>query len=370
MSDRILLSSPHMSDEGFEMEFIKEAFDTNWIAPYGNNIDEFEKEFADKAGAPYSVALSSGTSAIHLALKLAGVGENDIVFCQSLTFAATAFPIIYQGAKPVFIDSEIDTWNMDPDLLEKAFIKYPKTKAVVVVHLYGLSAKLDEIMKICKKYNAVLIEDAAESLGSTYKGKQTGTLAEYGIFSFNGNKIITTSGGGMLVTKTNEDRNKAKFWSTQAKEDTRHYEHYEVGYNYRMSNVVAGIGRGQLKILDRRVEKKKWIYNYYKKNLSDIKDIEFMPMNAWCDANCWITSILIKNKISPAQLIEILEENNIESRHLWKPMHLQPVFKDYDYFGNGVSDNLFETGICLPSDTKMNEEDLTRVVKIIRDLWN
>jgi dTDP-4-amino-4,6-dideoxygalactose transaminase len=246
-----------MSDEGYEKKYIKDAFKTNWIAPLGANVDGFEKELAAKVGSKHAAALSSGTAAIHMALKAAGVGHGDVVFCQDLTFSATANPIIYQNATPVFIDSNLETWNMDPRALEKAFKKYPNVKAVIVVHLYGLSADMDPIVKLCKKYNVTLIEDAAESLGTTYKDKYTGTFGDYGIFSFNGNKIITTSGGGMLVSDNEERIAKVRFWATQSRDQARHYQHSELGYNYRMSNVVAGIGRGQLKVLDQRVAKKK-----------------------------------------------------------------------------------------------------------------
>ena len=254
---KIWLASPHMSDEGYEQEYVKEAFDTNWIAPLGPNVNEFEKELAAKVGIGHAAALVSGSAAIHMALKAAGVGEGNIVFCQDLTFSATTNPIIYQNAKPVFIDSDYGTWNMDSKALEEAFQKYPEVKAVVVVHLYGLSADMDKIVKICKKHNVTLIEDAAESLGTYYKGKHTGTFGDYGIFSFNGNKIITTSGGGMLVSNNEEKITKVRFWATQARDKARHYQHSELGFNYRMSNVVAGIGRGQIKVLDQRVEKKK-----------------------------------------------------------------------------------------------------------------
>src|SRR5690625_3572876 len=271
-----------MSDEGYEMEYVKEAFDTNWIAPLGKNVNEFEKEFAEKVGSKSAAALSSGTAAIHLALKAAGVGEGDIVFCQSLTFSATANPIIYQNAKPVFIDSDYKTWNMCPDALEAAFKKCPNVKAVIVVHLYGLSADMDRIAELCNKCDVTLIEDAAESLGTYYKGKHTGTFGDYGVFSFNGNKIITTSGGGMLASDNEEAIEKARFWATQAREPEIHYEHRELGYNYRLSNVLAGIGRGQLKILNERVEKKKYIYNYYKEELNDIEGISFKIGRASC----------------------------------------------------------------------------------------
>lgn len=369
MKEKIWLSSPHMSDEGYEKEYVQEAFDTNWIAPLGTNVNGFEKELAEYVGIDHASALSSGTAAIHLALKAAGVGQGDIVFCQSLTFSATANPIVYEKAIPVFIDSDEETWNMSPEALEEAFRKYPEVKAVIVVHLYGLSADLDAIVALCKKHNVVLIEDAAESLGTTYKGKQTGTFGDYGIFSFNGNKIITTSGGGMLVSNDEEAIKKSRFWATQARDNARHYQHSEIGYNYRMSNVVAGIGRGQLKVLDQRVAQKQAIYNFYKQELSHLEGIQFMPINDWNNPNCWLTSITLNGKITPTQLMDALEEENIESRPVWKPMHMQPVFEQYDYVGTNVGQTLFETGVCLPSDTKMTDVDLERVVKVIKGLW-
>ena len=369
MSDKIWLSSPHMSDEGYEMEYIQEAFDTNWIAPLGTNVNEFEKELASKVGSKYGAALSSGTAAIHMALKAANVGKGDIVFCQSLTFSASANPILYQNAIPVFIDSDYETWNMCPIALEKAFEKYPNVKAVIVVHLYGLSADMDRIVDICNKYKVTLIEDAAESLGTTYKGRHTGTFGEYGIFSFNGNKIITTSGGGMLVSNDEERIAKVRFWATQARDKARHYKHSEMGFNYRMSNVVAGIGRGQLKVLDKRVAKKKYILEYYKRELGNLEGIEFMPINEWNNPNCWLSCITLSGKIRPLDIMESLEKENIESRPIWKPMHLQPFFEKYDYIGGNVSEKLFENGVCLPSDTKMTDGDLERIVKIIKGLW-
>jgi len=367
---KIYLSSPHMSDEGYEMEYIKEAFESNWIAPLGPNVDNFEKEFAAKIGSKHSVALSSGTAAIHMALKAAGVEKGDIVFCQSLTFAGTANPIIYQNAVPVFIDSDLKTWNMDPEALETAFKKYPNVKAVIVVHLYGLSADLDKIIEICRKHNVALIEDAAESLGTKYKGKYTGTFGEYGAFSFNGNKIITTSGGGMLVSDNEEGISKVRFWSTQARDKARHYQHSEIGYNYRMSNIVAGIGRGQLKVLDQRIAKKKYIFEFYKRELNGLVGIEFMPVNNWNEPNFWLTCITLNGRIKPIDIILALENENIESRPVWKPMHMQPVFKDYDFIGKGVSNKIFETGVCLPSDTKMTDEDLSRICDVIKRLWS
>lgn len=366
---RIYLSSPHMSDEGYERQFVKEAFDSNWIAPLGENVDKFEEELSQKVGSKAAIALSSGTAAIHMALKAAGVGEGDIVFCQSLTFAATANPIIYQNAIPVFIDSDYETWNMSPDALEKAFQKYPNVKAVIVVHLYGLSADMDKIMEVCNKYNVPVIEDAAESLGTYYKGKATGTIGKYGIYSFNGNKIITTSGGGMLVSNDVERIEKVRFWSTQSRDQARHYQHSELGYNYRMSNIVAGIGRGQLRVLDQRVKKKRYIFEFYKKELGHLEGIQFMPVNDWNEPNYWLSCLTVAGKVRPIDIILALEEENIESRPLWKPMHLQPYYEKYDYIGSDVSEKLFENGVCLPSDTKMTEEDLHRVVDTIKKLW-
>jgi len=369
MGNKIWLSSPHMSKEGYEMQYIQEAFDTNWIAPLGKNVDGFESELANRVGAKYAVALSSGTGAIHMALKAAGVDKGDIVFCQSLTFAATANPIIYQNATPVFIDSNYETWNMDPDALEKAFKKYPMVKAVLIVHLYGLSTDMDNIMSICNKHNATVIEDAAESLGTRYRGKHTGTFGEYGVFSFNGNKIITTSGGGMLVSNNEEKTQKVRFWATQARDKARHYQHSELGYNYRMSNIVAGIGRGQLKVLDQRIAKKKYIFEFYKKHLGQLDGIHFMPINTWNEPNYWLSCLTLSGNVKPLDIIEALEKNNIESRPIWKPMHMQPFFADYDYIGADVSEKLFENGVCLPSDTKMTDDDLHRVVNVIKKLW-
>lgn len=368
MTNKIYLSSPHMSDEGYEMKYIQEAFDTNWIAPLGKNVDEFENELSAKIGVKSAAALSSGTAAIHMALKATGVGKGDIVFCPSLTFAATANPIIYQDAIPVFIDSDIETWNMSPAALEKAFEKY-NPKAVIVVHLYGLSADMDKICEICHRHNVVLIEDAAESLGTTYKGKYTGTFGDYGTFSFNGNKIITTSGGGMLVSDNEERIKKVRFWSTQSRDKARHYQHSELGYNYRMSNVVAGIGRGQLKVLDERVKQKKHIFEYYKNEFKDNEDIKFMPINEWNNPNCWLSCVTLNGKIRPLDIMEALEKENIESRPIWKPMHMQPFFEKYDFIGKGISEEIFENGVCLPSDTKMTDEDLKRVCTVVKGLW-
>lgn len=373
MSKKILLASPHMSDEGYEQQFIKEAFDTNWIAPLGENVNKFEEEIANYVGVKTGAALSAGTAAIHLGLKALNVKQGDIVFCSSLTFSATCNPIIYQNATPVFIDSEYETWNMDPLALEKAFEKYPNPKAVIVVHLYGTPAKMDEIIKICKKHNVSLIEDAAESLGSIYNGQQTGTFGEYGVFSFNGNKIITTSGGGMLVSNNEDGIKKVRFWATQSKEPVRHYEHKEIGYNYRMSNICAGIGRGQLKVLDKRIEKKTEIYNKYKNELEKVKEIKMQPIPKNTKPNHWLSVMTIDkdSKVKPLNIMETLEKENIDSRPVWKPMHLQPVFKGYDFItakndGTSVSEDLFNRGVCLPSDTKMTEEEQERVIDIIK----
>lgn len=368
MASRIYLSSPHMSDEGYEMQYIREAFATNWIAPLGKNVNEFEKELAAKVGAKSAAALSSGTAAIHMALKAAGVGAGDIVFCPSLTFSATANPIIYQNAIPVFIDSDFETWNMSPVALEKAFEKY-EPKAVLVVHLYGLSADMDKIVTICKKHNVPLIEDAAESLGTLYKGKHTGTFGDYGIFSFNGNKIITTSGGGMLVSDDEERIAKVRYWATQSRDPARHYQHSELGFNYRMSNVVAGIGRGQLKILDKRVEKKREIFEFYYRELGALDGVEMMPVNEWNEPNYWLSCMMLNGKVRPLNVMVALENENIESRPIWKPMHMQPFFADYDFIGEGILEKIFENGVCLPSDTKMSVRDLEKVVGIIKRLW-
>ena len=373
----IYLASPHMSEEGYEQQYVKEAFDTNWIAPLGKNVNEFEKELAAYVGAKDAAALSAGSAALHLALKAAGVKAGDIVFCQDLTFSATANPIAYEKAIPVFIDSDYETWNMSPEALERAFEKYPDVKAVMPVHLYGLPANMDRIMEICKKHGVPVIEDAAESLGSLYHGQYTGTFGDYGAFSFNGNKIITTSGGGMLVCNLPEEQAKeriakVRFWATQAREKARHYEHKEIGYNYRMSNIVAGIGRGQMKVLNQRIEQKRHIFAYYREHLGDLKGLSFMPLHENERANCWLSVIQLAPdcKVRPLDVMVALEQGDIESRPVWKPMHMQPVFADCDYIDNGkVGESLFENGVCLPSDTKMTDEDLKGICTIIRGLW-
>lgn len=370
MSERILLSSPHMSEAGYELEYVQEAFDKNWIAPAGENLNKFEEELAEMIDINHAAALSSGTASIHLALKAVGVERGDVVFCQTLTFAATANPILYEGAVPVFIDSEPGSWNMDPALLEEAFQTYTP-KAVIVVHLYGLAAKIDEIKEICDRYGVPLIEDAAESLGTIYKNRWTGTFGDYGIFSFNGNKIITTSSGGMLVSKNREGIDKARYWATQSREPVIHYQHEDIGYNYRLSNISAGIGRGQLKVLEDRVQKKRRIFESYRKGLEDIEDISFISEMEDERSNYWLSAILIdSDKVTPRMIYDALEEKNIESRPIWKPMHLQPVFQEYDCVGGEVSEEYFEKGLCLPSDSKMTEEQIDEVIEIIKGLWD
>lgn len=380
MKKRIYLSSPTMN--GTEMNYIKEAFDTNWIAPLGKNVDEFEKELASYVGAGHAAAVSAGTAAIHMALNYLGVSNGDVVICSTLTFSATCNPIIYQGGVPVFVDCEKDSWNMDPKLLRKALEQYPHAKAVVLVNLYGTPAKLDEIEAICNEFQVPLVEDAAESLGATYKGKQTGTFGEFGVFSFNGNKIITTSGGGMLVSDDEEAIKKVRFWSTQSRENERHYEHKEIGYNYRMSNIVAGIGRGQMNSLDRHIELKKNIYITYKEAFKDISQITMNPIPDECEPNYWLSCMILNedSKISPLEIMQALEKSNIECRPIWKPMHLQPVFQSYECMTNSglhknkdqfdtVSEDIFNRGVCLPSDIKNTKEDMERIIHIIKKLF-
>lgn len=375
---RIFLSSPHMG--GMEQKFVQEAFDTNWVAPLGPNVNEFEKELSEYVGIKAAAATVSGTSAIHMALKCVGVKAGDKVFCSSLTFAASCNPIIYEGGIPVFIDSEPESWNMSPDALKKAFEDAEKCgeipKAIIVVNLYGQSADMDPIKELCDKYNVPIIEDAAESLGAIYKDKMSGTIGDYGIYSFNGNKIITTSGGGMLVSNNEERIAKTRFWITQARENERHYEHKELGYNFRMSNVVAGIGRGQLRVLDERVRQKTEIYNTYKEEFKDIEDIEMMPECKYGKSNHWLSCITLKTegKVKPLDIILALEKENIESRPIWKPMHMQPYYKEYKFFshnedGISVAEDIFNRGLCLPSDSKNTKEDMDRVISIIKGLF-
>lgn len=375
MEKRLFLSTATTHDE--EMSFIKEAFDKNWVAPLGFNCDNFENEMgeylADKTGKKYyCLSLNAGTAALHLAVKLAGVKRGDIVLCSDMTFSATVNPASYEGGVQVFIDSERDTWNMDPKALEKAFEKYPEAKVVMLVHLYGTPAKMDEITAICKKHNAILIEDAAEALSATYKGKQCGTFGNYNVVSFNGNKIITTSGGGMLITEDKEARDKAFFWATQAREPAPWYQHEEIGYNYRMSNVVAGIGRGQLMHLEEHKARKIEVYNRYKEGFKGLP-LTMNPYTEGSDPNFWLSCILLDKsvKYTPMDILNRLNEENIESRPLWKPMHMQPVFKDNDFITVGdeaVNEDLFSRGLCLPSDIKMTAEEQQVVIDVIREM--
>ncbi len=361
---RIPLATPNMS--GHEQKYVKEAFDTNWIAPLGPQVDNFELAIKNYVSIDHAVALNSGTSAIHMSLKHCGVKKGDIVFCSTLTFAASCNPIIYENATPVFIDSDYETWNMCPKALEKAFKKYPDAKACVLVHLYGQPSKMDEIVDLCKKYNCTLIEDSAESLGSTYKNKQTGTFGDYGIYSFNGNKIITTSGGGMLVSNNNLDS--VRKWSTQSRDNAPWYQHTELGYNYRLSSICAAIGRGQMEVLDQRVSEKRKIFSEYKNNLDGLVEMQNELEGTF--SNCWLSACTLKTK-TPTELINYLNDNNVEARHVWKPMHLQPIFEKYDYIkfleDKDVSKDLFDTGVCLPSDTKMTNEEQAYVISKIKE---
>jgi dTDP-4-amino-4,6-dideoxygalactose transaminase len=376
MNRKIWLSSPHMGDS--EIDFIKEAFETNWIAPLGPHVDNFEKEFAQYVGIKHCAVLSSGTAAIHLALIALGVGREDEVLCSTFTFSASANAILYECATPVFVESEAETWNIDPVWLKSAIEdriqKGRKPKALILVHLYGMPAQIDEIKAITDFYNIPIIEDAAEALGSKYKGQHVGTFGLMGIFSFNGNKIITTSGGGALVANRADFIQKARFLATQSRDDAPHYEHSHVGYNYRMSNVLAAIGRGQLKVLDQRVKQRRANNTFYRKHLSDVPGVRFLsePSDDYF-SNHWLTCLTIDPEESCGVTREMvrlkLNEHNIEARPLWKPMHLQPVFKDYPYYGDHTSDILFEKGLCLPSGSNLLSEDLERIVSIIRDCF-
>ncbi len=370
MKDRIYLSSPTMHGE--ELKFVHEAFDTNWVAPLGPNVNAFEKEFADYLGeGVHAAALSSGSAAIHLALILSGVQRDDIVFGSDLTFAATVNPITYLGAKPVFIDSEKDSWNMDPLALEKAFSLYPQVKAVISANLYGTPAKLEELSAICRDHHVPFIEDAAESLGSLHLGRQTGLFGDIGIYSFNGNKIITTSGGGMLVSADEKVTKKATFLATQAREQARHYEHKEIGFNYRMSNVVAGIGRGQMLHLNEHIAKKKEIYMRYREAFRDIGAIRMNPYLPASEPNFWLSCMTIDPscEVKPLTIMEAFDEENIECRPIWKPMHMQPVYAGNDYVKvtqESVSEQIYEAGLCLPSDIKNTDEDMERIIRTVR----
>jgi len=371
---RIYLSSPHMS--GREMAYINEAFDTNWIAPLGPNVNNFETDLVRYTGCGHVAALSSGTAAIHLAIILLGVGPGDEVIVPSFTFSATVNPVVYQHATPVFIDSEKETWNMDPELLEKAIkdkrqgAKNKSIKAIIVVHLYGMPANMDDIMAVAGKYGIPVIEDAAEALGSKYNGKFLGSFGDFGVFSFNGNKIITTSGGGALASDNEAMIDKARFLATQARDKAPHYQHSHIGYNYRMSNVLAGIGRGQMEVLDERIQQRRANYDFYLKSFSSYQGIEFLkePSDAYF-SNRWLTTVIIdanKTGIARERLQVELEKENIETRPLWKPMHLQPVFSSYPAYLNGVSESLFNTGLCLPSGSNMTEEQKCFVVEAIQ----
>lgn len=362
---------------GEEQEYIKNAFDTNWVSCKGENIDLFEQAVCGYTGAQNAAALSSGTSALHLAAKLAGIGPGDIVICSDMTFSATVNPVSYEGGIQVFVDSEPDSWNIDPVLLECALKKYdgvqnPKAKAVIVAHLYGTPAKMDEICALCEKYGVTLIEDAAESLGASYHGRQTGTFSKYGIYSFNGNKIITTSGGGMLVSPDPAVTEKARFLASQARDPAPHYQHSEIGYNYRMSNIAAGIGRGQIRYLDEHIEKKKRIYEFYKNAFSDLP-VRMNPHLEDSMPNYWISCITINEgaPVRPMELYEALGKENIESRPIWKPMHMQPVFADRDFITGDkcIDEDIFARGLCLPSDIKMTDAELCKAAEIVRSCF-
>ena len=386
MKKRIWLSLAHMS--GREQEFIQEAFDTNWVVPLGPNVNAFEKALRDcliengklkvENEEKQVVALSAGTAALHLGLILLGVEEEDEVICQSFTFSASANPIVYQGATPVFVDSEKDTWNMDPVLLEEAIKdRLAKTgklpKAIIPVHLYGMPVKMDEVMDVANRYGIPVLEDSAEALGSEYKGRKCGTFGKYGVLSFNGNKMITTSGGGALICPNEEKAKRVLFYATQAREQAPHYQHEKIGYNYRMSNICAGIGRGQMFVLDEHVARRREIHDLYVKLLKGVNGVKVMcqPEGGDFNSNYWLTCITVEPEKAGFTREDVrlaLDEDNIESRPLWKPMHLQPVFKDAPFYGNGTSERLFEIGLCLPSGPTLTDEDVERVVKVIYDL--
>jgi dTDP-4-amino-4,6-dideoxygalactose transaminase len=362
MKKKVWLSSPHMGGE--EIRFIQEAFDTNWIAPIGPHVEAFEKELSTYNNIDHCAVLSSGTAAIHLALIILGVKQDDEVICSSFTFSGSCNPIAYQGATPVFVDSERQTWNMDPELLRDAIKdRISKTrrkpKAIILVHLYGMPSRINEVLQVASEFEIPVIEDAAEAIGSTYHNKLAGTFGDIGIYSFNGNKIITTSGGGAMVSKNEGWIKRARFLSTQARDPAPHYQHSAIGYNYRMSNVCAAIGRGQLKVLDERVQRRREIFNVYKKHLSTIADFQWQAELPGMKSNRWLTTIVLKDKVVTTEKIRLaLEAENIESRPLWKPMHLQPVFKDCPAYVNGVSEDLFNHGLCLPSGSNMEQDDL------------
>lgn len=401
--NKVWLSSPTM--HGDEIKYVKEAYETNWMSTVGENINEVERITCEKVGCKYSVALSAGTAALHLAVKLAGVKPGDKVFCSDMTFSATVNPVTYEGGIPVFIDTEYDSWNMDPEALKKAFEIYPDVKVIVMAHLYGTPGKIDEIMKIAKEHNAIVIEDAAESLGASYKGKQTGTFGKFNCISFNGNKIITGSSGGMLLTDDIESANKARKWSTQARENAPWYQHEEIGYNYRMSNVVAGVVRGQFPYLEEHIAQKKVIYERYKEGLKDLP-VKMNPIPEECEPNYWLSCMIIdkkamckqvrsenealyiseEGKSCPTEILEAIASINAEGRPIWKPMHMQPIFRNNPFItkkGNGrantnayiqnekidVGMDIFERGLCLPSDNKMTEEQQKKIIEVIKNCF-
>lgn len=401
--NKVWLSSPTM--HGDEIKYVKEAYKTNWMSTVGENINEVERITCEKVGCKYSVALSAGTAALHLAVKLAGVKPGDKVFCSDMTFSATVNPITYEGGIPVFMDTEYDSWNMDPEALKKAFEIYPDVKVIVIAHLYGTPGKIDEIMKIAKEHNAIVIEDAAESLGASYKGKQTGTFGKFNCISFNGNKIITGSSGGMLLTDDIESANKARKWSTQARENAPWYQHEEIGYNYRMSNVVAGVVRGQYPYLEEHIAQKKVIYERYKEGFKDLP-VKMNPIPEECEPNYWLSCMIIdkkamckqvrsenealyiseEGKSCPTEILEAIASINAEGRPIWKPMHMQPIFRNNPFItkkGNGrantnayiqnekidVGMDIFERGLCLPSDNKMTEEQQKKIIEVIKNCF-
>lgn len=371
MTKPILLSTPHIGER--ELDFVREAFDTNWIAPVGPNVDAFEREFCQVVNSPHAAAVSSGTAAIHLALRLVGVGAGDEVFCSTFTFVASASPITYLGAKPVFIDSDRTSWNMNPELLAAALEQRAKVnrlpKAVLLVHLYGQSADIEPIAAICDRYSVPLIEDAAEALGATYKGTSPGTWGRFGIFSFNGNKIITTSGGGMLVSADEKAIAQARFLATQARDPQPHYQHSQIGYNYRLSNVLAGIGRGQLLVLADRVAARRRNFEIYQRALGDLPGIKFMPEAAYGTNTRWLSCLTIDPALFGTDREQVrlaLKEQQIETRPVWKPLHLQPVFASCESIGGAVAEDLFRQGLCLPSGSNLTDADLQRVIKEIK----
>ncbi len=375
MNKRIFLSPPHMGGE--ELDLIRDAFASNYIAPVGPHIDAFEQEFAQIVGAQHAAAVNSGTAALHLVLRYVDVQPEDEVICSTLTFVASANAILYLGGKPIFIDSDYKTWNMDPELLavflKKRARKNQIPKALVLVHLYGQSADIDPIKELCDRYDIALIEDAAEALGATYKGKAPGIFGQAGIFSFNGNKIISTSGGGMVVSDDDMLTTKIKYWASQARDPGIHYEHSELGYNYRMSNVLAAIGRGQLRVLGKRVQKKQNIFRQYYNALADLPGIKFMPESNFASSTHWLTCLTIdpsKAEIDRDMVIRVLEKNNIESRPTWKPMHLQPLYQDNEIIGGNVAETIFNYGLCLPSGTSMSDSDLSHIINLIRGCWD